>query len=211
MVMITTRSSSIMHDFLALLSIVLLLMTTASLLTIGKRTRAFSSSSALRNDAAHTAQQMEDVVRRYFDGVNRLDPVQIRSCFAETATIRDVSSNGVTSTNTVRRTAQASALVERSMMKFVTEYPDSKVDFYYGPEKGRTSDWVVVHWFVERGRVWSAGENWYGMPPTAHNKPLAVLEGQTRFLVDREALKITDMVVTRTFTEWEELAGKATS
>jgi hypothetical protein len=29
-------------------------------------------------------------------------------------------------------------------------------------------------------------------------------EGQTRFLVDREALKITDMVVTRTFTEREE-------
>jgi hypothetical protein len=182
-----TRSSSI-DVLLARLSIVLLLMTTASLLTIG--TRAFSSLSV---QDAQTAQNMEAVVRRYFDGVNKQDPFQIRSCFGEMATIRDVC--GVSNTVAVQN-VQASALVERRM-EFVTAHPDTKVEFYYGPEKGRTSAWVVAHWF-ETG-TWSGDS--CGIP--AANKPMAV-EGQTRFLVDREALKITDMVVTRTFTEWEE-------
>jgi hypothetical protein len=165
------------------LSIALIYITTASLLTIG--VKAFSSSSF------QAAQKMEAVVHRYFDGVNKKDPVQIRSCFDETATIRDVC--GVS--NTVR-TVQAGILVDRCM-EFVTAHPDCKVDFHYGPEKGRTSEWVVAHWF-ETG-TWSGDS--CGIP--ASNKPMAV-EGQTRFLVDREALKITDMVVTRTFTEWEE-------
>jgi hypothetical protein len=184
-IMVTmTRSSS--SNAVVPLSIALLFITTASFLTIGAK--AFSSSS-IQN--AQTAQKMEAVVRRYFDGVNKKDPVQIRSCFDETATIRDVC--GVS--NTVR-TVQAGILVERCM-EFVTAHPDCKVDFYYGPEKGRTSEWVVAHWF-ETG-TWSGDS--CGIP--AANKPMAV-EGQTRFLVDREALKITDMVVTRTFTEWEE-------
>jgi hypothetical protein len=177
------RSSSI--NALVPISIVLIFITTASLLTV--KTKAFSSLS--RN--ARTAQQQEAVVRRYFDGVDKKDPVQIRSCFGETATIRDVC--GVS--NTVR-TVQASVLVERCM-EFVTAHPDCKVDFHYGPEKGRTSEWVVAHWF-ETGT--NSGDS-CGIP--GNNKPMAV-EGQTRFLVDQNALKITDMVVTRTFTEWEE-------
>jgi hypothetical protein len=179
-----TRSSSINASFP--LSIAVIFMTTASLLTIGAR--AFSSSS---QNAHSSAQKMEAVVRRYFDGVDKKDPVQIRSCFGETATIRDVC--GVSDT---LRTVEASTLVERCM-EFVTAHPDCKVDFHYGPEKGRTSEWVVAHWF-ETG-TWSGDS--CGIP--AANKPMAV-EGQTRFLVDQEALKITDMVVTRTFTEWEE-------
>jgi hypothetical protein len=181
------RFSSI--NVLATLSIVLLFITTASLLVVG--TRVFSSSSTSFQNA-QTAQNMEAVVRRYFDGVNKQDPVQIRSCFGETAIIRDVVS-GVSNT---ARTVQASTLVERCM-EFVTAHPDAKVHLYYGPEKGRTSAWVVAHWF-ETG-TWSGDSG--GIP--AGNKPMAV-EGQTRFLVDREALKITDLVVTRTFTEWEE-------
>jgi hypothetical protein len=161
------------------ISIALLLMTTASLLTIGRRELSRLPSTM------HTAQKMEDVVRRYFDGVNKLDPVQIRSCFGETANIRDVSTSAVSS-NTVR-TVQALAMVERSMDS-LRAHPDCKVDFYYGPEKGRTSEWVVAHWF-ETGR-WSGAS--------------CAVEGQTRFLVDREALEITDMVVTRISTEWEE-------
>jgi len=30
------------------------------------------------------------------------------------------------------------------------------------------------------------------------------VEGQTRFLVDTQSYKIKELVVTRTFTEWEE-------
>jgi hypothetical protein len=179
-----TRSSS--SNAVVPLSITLLLVTTASLLMIG--VKALSSPSFQK---AQTAQKMEAVVRRYFDGVNKKDPVQIRSCFHETATIRDVC--GVSNMD---RTVQAEALVDRCM-EFVTAHPDCKVDFYYGPEKGRTSEWVVAHWF-ETG-TWSGDS--CGI--AAANKPMAV-EGQTRFLVDSEALKITDMVVTRTFTEWEE-------
>jgi hypothetical protein len=62
----------------------------------------------------HTAQMMEDVVRRYFDGVNKLDPVQIRSCFGETASIRDVNS-GASTNKVVRTMPRASELVERSI------------------------------------------------------------------------------------------------
>ncbi len=177
-----TRSSS--SNGVVPLSITLLFITTASLLTIG--VKAFSSSSFQK---AQTAQKMEDVVRRYFDGVNKKDPVQIRSCFGETATIRDVGFSHTA------RTVQASTLVETTM-EFVTAHPDAKVDFYYGPEKGRTSAWVVVHWF-ETG-TWSGDS--YGIPAPVGT----AVEGQTRFLVDREALKITDIVVTRTFTESDE-------
>jgi hypothetical protein len=210
MMTMTPRTSSI-NAWIAPLSIVLLLMTTVSttvsLLTIvGARTFSYSSSSMSSHhhhaaENAQIAQQMEAVVRRYFDGVNNQDPVQIRSCFGETATIRDIY-NGVSHSDSMvgstSSTLQAQALVDRRM-EFVTAHPDAKVEFYYGPEKGRTSAWVVAHWF-ETG-TWSGDS--CGIPAPAAHKPMAV-EGQTRFLVDREALKITAMVVTRTFTEWEE-------
>jgi hypothetical protein len=168
---------------------VLLFLTTASLMTVGAR------ALSLFNNSNRHAQKMEAVVRRYFEGVNKKDPDQIRSCFGDSASIRDVC--GVSYSNTAR-TVEASALVDRCM-EFVTAHPDVKVDFLYGPEKGRTSDWVVAHWY-ETG-TWS-GES-CGIPAPATNRPMTV-QGQTRFLVDRDILKITDIVVTRTFTEWEE-------
>jgi len=68
-------------------------------------------------------------------------------------------------------------------------------DTMYSPECGRNSRWVVAHWY-ETG-TWS-GES-CGIPPT--HQPMEV-EGQTRFFVSKD-FKIVDMVVTRTFTEWE--------
>jgi hypothetical protein len=201
--MVTMTRTSNINAVIALLSIVLLLVTTGSLLTIAiVGARALSSSSSQTIVNAQIAQQMEAVVRRYFDGVNNQDPVQIRSCFGEAASIRDVSGvsnlNTVTDVRTISSTVQAQALVERRV-EFVTAHPDAKVEFYYGPEKGRTSAWVVAHWF-ETG-TWSGDS--CGIPAPAAHKPISV-EGQTRFLVDREALKITAMMVTRTSTEWEE-------
>lgn len=60
---------------------------------------------------------------------------------------------------------------------------------------------MVAHWY-ETG-TWT-GES-CGIKPTG--APLRV-EGQTRFLVT-EDLKISDMVVTRTFSEWENAAVAA--
>lgn len=141
---------------------------------------------------AAQAQEMEATVRRYFEGVHTKDPEKIRSCFGETATIRDVCG-----LNANERTVAADVLVERCM-EFVTAHPDCAIDFYYGPECGRTtSGWVVAHWY-ETG-TWS-GES-CGIPP--QNTPMAV-EGQTRFRVDPSDMKIKEFVVTRTFTEWEK-------
>jgi len=147
---------------------------------------AFSAAAVPKN-----VIKMEETVRRYFQGVNDKDPEMIRSCFADEATIRDVC--GI---NDSQRTVQAQDLVDRCM-DFLTAHPDCVVKFHYGPECGRGSNWVVAHWY-ETG-TWS-GES-CGLAPT--NKPMAV-EGQTRFLVDPEKNVITDFVVTRTFTEWEQ-------
>ena len=138
------------------------------------------------------ALKMEATVRRYFEGVHTKDPDKIRSCFGETATIRDVC--GLQSG---QRTVTASELVALCM-DFVTAHPDCAINFYYGPECGRTSGgWVVAHWF-ETG-TW-LGDS-CGIPATG--APMAC-EGQTRFLVDPDSLKIQEFVVTRTFTEWEK-------
>ncbi|CAB9502286.1 expressed unknown protein [Seminavis robusta] len=145
---------------------------------------AFSAPSA-----AAQATAMEDVIRKYFDGVNKKDPEQIKSCFGDKATIRDVC--GI---NDSKRDVVAQDLADRCM-EFLTAHPDTKVNFHYGPECGRNSRWVVAHWY-ETG-TWS-GES-CGLPPK--NEPMQV-EGQTRFYVN-EDLKIVDMVVTRTFTNWE--------
>ena len=67
-----------------------------------------------------------------------------------------------------------------------------------GPECGRSSDWVFAHWY-ETG-TWSGTS--CGVDPT--HQPMAV-EGQTRFRVDPVSLQIKELVVTRTFTEWETL------
>lgn len=134
--------------------------------------------------------KMEETVRRYFDGVNRKDAGQIRSCFGDTATIRDVC--GIKSDE---KLVNSEVLVERCI-DFVTAHPDCKVQFHYGPEIGRSGEWVVAHWY-ETG-TWSGRS--CGIDPT--NEPMAV-EGQTRFRVSPETLKIEEFVVTRTFTAWE--------
>lgn len=68
---------------------------------------------------------MEATVRRYFEGVNQKDPEMLRSCFGDTATIRDVC--GI---NDTKRTVQSQVLVERCM-EFVTAHPDCIVKFHY--------------------------------------------------------------------------------
>jgi len=160
-----------------------------------------------------TCQRMEETVRRYFAGVNAKDPVMIRSCFGDTAIIRDVC--GI---NDSQCTAKAQALVDRCM-EFLAAHPDTSVAFHYvsdrarngdkpgklvsrhklvqGPECGRASDWVVAHWY-ETG-TWSGTS--CGIPPAF--QPMSV-EGQTRFLVNRNDWTIQEFVVTRTFTEWEK-------
>jgi len=140
------------------------------------------------------ASQMEETVRRYFAGVEEKDASKIRSCFGETATIRDVC--GINNNDV--RSVKSEDLVDRCM-EFVAAHPDCEINFYYGPECGRASDWVVAHWY-ETG-AWS-GES-CGIPPPNPPVPMAV-EGQTRFRVDPATLTIQELVVTRTFTEWEE-------
>lgn len=70
-------------------------------------------------------RRMESVVRKYFDGVNKKDPVQIQSCFGDEATICDVV---VSST---KKTVKSKVLAERCM-DFVTAHPDCLVEFHYG-------------------------------------------------------------------------------
>ena len=136
----------------------------------------------------------EQVVENYFEGVSQQDRSLIMSCFADSVTIRDVCNlnDGATAT----REANPEILALRCM-DFLAAHPDTKVSFYYKPTCGRgRSRWVWAHWY-ETG-TWS-GESG-GIPP--QGTPLTV-EGQTRFLVSDD-LVITDMVVTRTFSDWEK-------
>ncbi|GKY96236.1 hypothetical protein MPSEU_000583500 [Mayamaea pseudoterrestris] len=169
---------------------------------------AFSASAMSSSSTMDIAklQQMEETVRRYFQGVNEKDPSMIASCFGDSAKIYDVcalrqddqdkasSSNGSHGRGTL---FPSTALVSRCM-DFVAAHPDCCVNFYYGPECGRTAPhWVVAHWY-ETG-TWSGSS----CNLTPSHEPMAV-EGQTRFLVNPETLHIEELVVTRTFTEWEK-------
>jgi hypothetical protein len=149
------------------------------------------TSSRALSSLLSRQHSMEATVRRYFEGVNQKNPEMIRSCFGETAMIRDVC--GLQDTS---RAVPAETLVERCM-EFVTAHPDCKVDFHYGPECGRDSGWVVAHWY-ETG-TWTGKS--CGLQPTG--EPMKV-EGQTRFLVSEDDFKIQEFVVTRTFTDWEK-------
>ncbi|GFH54945.1 hypothetical protein CTEN210_11421 [Chaetoceros tenuissimus] len=137
-----------------------------------------------------TPMQRENVVRSYFDGVNKKDRDQIANCFADDAIIQDICS-----INASERKVNPNDLADRCM-EFLEAHPDCVVDFHYGPECGRESNWVVAHWY-ETGH-WTGDSR--GIKATGN--PMAV-EGQTRFLVNDD-LKIEKFVVTRTFTEWEE-------
>ncbi len=141
-----------------------------------------------------TPTQRENIVRQYFDGVNKKDRDQIAGCFAETAKITDVCS-----INASQKTVKPADLADRCM-EFLQAHPDCVVDFHYGPKCGIDCNWVVAHWY-ETGH-WTGDSR--GIKATGN--PMTV-EGQTRFYVNDD-LKITEFVVTRTFTEWEETLQK---
>ncbi len=141
-----------------------------------------------------TPAQREMVVRTYFDGVNKKDREQIKSCFSEEASIRDVCA-----LNSNERAVASDILADRCM-EFLAAHPDCVVSFHYGPKCSHDDNWVIAHWY-ETG-TWSGDSK--GIKATGN--PMAV-EGQTRFLVNDD-LKITHFVVTRTFTEWEETLQK---
>ena len=135
----------------------------------------------------------EQVVENYFTGVDQKDKDLISSCFADTVTIRDVCNLNASSES---KEATPEILTSRCL-DFLAAHPDTTVLFHYPPTCGRgKSKWVYAHWY-ETG-TWS-GES-LGVEP--QNKPLSV-EGQTRFLVNDELL-IESMVVTRTFSDWEQ-------
>jgi hypothetical protein len=135
----------------------------------------------------------EQVVENYFKGVNQKDRDLISSCFADSVTIRDVCNLNKSSD---KREANPSILADRCM-HFLEAHPDTNVDFYYRPTCARgRGRWVLAHWY-ETG-TWS-GESG-GIAPQG---TLLTVEGQTRFLVSDDLL-ITDMVVTRTFSDWEK-------
>ena len=146
--------------------------------------------------ATRDTTRMEAVVRQYFEGVNQKNPQLIRECFDDSAIIWDICALRASN----QRKVKAEDLVERCM-DFVTAHPDCLVQFHFGPECSLRSDWVVAHWY-ETG-TWSGDS--CGVP--AANRPMAV-EGQTRFLVDTDSYKIKELVVTRSFTEWEEALMK---
>ena len=82
-------------------------------------------------------------------------------------------------------------------MEFLAAHPDAVVEFYYPPRCGAgVSRWVFTHWF-ETG-TWKGKS--CGIEPSL--APLDV-EGQTRFIVNDDLL-IEELVVTRTFSDWEK-------
>jgi hypothetical protein len=152
------------------------------------------------SDNTALKRAMEDTVLRYFAGVSEKNATKIRSCFGESAVIHDVCvANLENCPPSLPQQVAAEALVQRCM-DFCAAHPNVQVAFAYGPECGRSSDWVVAHW-VETG-TWSGPACGIAAPQPA--KPMAV-QGQTRFLVDASTLHIVQLVVTRTFTEWEIL------
>lgn len=71
--------------------------------------------------SAASPEQREEVVRRYFDGVNRKDSEQIKSCFADQASITDICS-----INASKRVVESDLLAQRCM-EFLAAHPDCKV------------------------------------------------------------------------------------
>jgi len=96
---------------------------------------------------ASEQEAMEHVVRTYFDGVNKKDPEQIKACFGDEATIRDVC--GI---HTSKRNVVAQDLADRCM-EFLAAHPDTKVDFHYGYVTCKTACVLLrfikkSNWFV---------------------------------------------------------------
>ncbi len=87
---------------------------------------------------------MENVVRKYFDGVNKKDPDQIRSCFGDEATIHDVV------VSEAKRAVKAQILADRCM-DFLAAHPDCSVNFHYG----YVADFVGVLINVQRQNLYT--------------------------------------------------------
>ena len=97
--------------------------------------------SAFSSTSAPSFTQREQIVRNYFDGVNKKDRAQIRSCFSTEAYIRDVCA-----LNSSEKAVNPEDLADRCM-EFLQAHPDCKVDFYYGPKCSHDDNWVVAHWY----------------------------------------------------------------
>mmetsp|Transcript_3984 Transcript_3984/g.8815 ORF Transcript_3984/g.8815 Transcript_3984/m.8815 type:complete len:239 (+) Transcript_3984:86-802(+) len=146
----------------------------------------------------------ERVVHKYFHGVDTKNIPQIVECFQpDGAIIRDVCSltNRDVSYEDVGKMVTPEFLGERCR-EFLAAHPDANVMFHYSPTcgRGRGNRWVFAHWY-ETG-TWSGSSE--GIEPDG--SPLTV-QGQTRFLVDDD-LKIKEIVITRTFSRWEEMLLK---
>mmetsp|Transcript_22743 Transcript_22743/g.47703 ORF Transcript_22743/g.47703 Transcript_22743/m.47703 type:complete len:260 (+) Transcript_22743:107-886(+) len=146
----------------------------------------------------------ERVVHSYFHGVGAKNIPQIETCFSDDgAIIRDICNlanpQGVVNEEgeLVGKLAMPRELGERCA-EFLGAHPDCCVRFHYGPTcgRGRTNKWVHAHWY-ETGTFSGTSR---GISPD--NSPLNV-QGQTRFWVDDD-LKIKEIVITRTFSQWEE-------
>lgn len=135
----------------------------------------------------------EEVVSRYFDGVNDKDAQMIASCFAPSVELRDMC--GIS--KGTPRTATPQDMADRCM-EFLAAHPDCAVRFEAPPRADRNGRWVWCHW-TESG-TWKGAS--CGVEPKG--TPLDV-GGHTRFLVedvDGEP-KIAKQVVYRTYSEWE--------
>lgn len=142
----------------------------------------------------------EEVVHKYFHGVDTKNIPQIIDCFhPDGAIIRDVCAltNKDVSYDEVGKLVSPQFLGERCN-EFLQAHPNAVVKFHHGPTCGRGSDnnWVYAHWY-EEGSFSGTSQ---GIEPDG--TPLTV-QGQTRFLVGDD-LKIREIVITRTFSSWEE-------
>jgi len=164
--------------------------------------KLFSAASTATNEISEKQELLEEelVVRRYFEGVNETDFIKIRDCFATNAEselrIRDVC--GI---NSNYRKVNVNDLVNRCR-EFLLAHPDCVVHFHYEPKliDNNNEKWVIAHWY-ETG-TWSGKS--CDIEPTF--QPMAC-EGQTRFKINDDNL-IEELVVTRTFTDWEMLQQK---
>ena len=78
------------------------------------------------------------------------------------------------------------------------KYKQTQYNIRYRPTcgRGRNNNWVYAHWYEEGS---FSGKS-QGIE--SDNSPLTV-QGQTRFHVNND-LKIDEIVITRTFSKWEE-------
>jgi hypothetical protein len=124
--LVSTNSLAMSPKSNAFLVLMVLVISAQSLSLLGRKAR------------------MENVVRKYFDGVNKKDPDQIRSCFGDEATIHDVV------VSEAKRAVKAQILADRCM-DFLAAHPDCSVNFHYG----YVADFVGVLINVQRQNLYT--------------------------------------------------------